>query len=129
MSYSFITVHFSTSGSWSAFPHYSQSTFPKWYSVLCILNEQLTEGPSPESENAIHISMNICQKSDIDQNLRGQINNIFHKNHSLGDTSTKFGTNDVHDLYFKKSTLPSKKFKMAAIFQNGRLVNPGNCSF
>ena len=43
--------------------------------------------------------------------LVGQINNIFHKNRSLGDTSTKFGTNDVHDLYFKKCTLPIKKIQ------------------
>ena len=32
-------------------------------------------------------------------------------NRSLGDTSTKFGTNDVHDLYFKKCTLPTKKIQ------------------
>ena len=50
--------------------------------------------------------------------LGRQINNIFHKNLSLGDTSTKFGINDVHDLYFKKSMLPSKISKMIAIFQD-----------
>ena len=44
-------------------------------------------------------------------------------NLSLGDTSTKFGTNDVQDVLSKKSMLFSRKSKMAASFQDGRLVN------
>ncbi|XP_068240020.1 uncharacterized protein [Palaemon carinicauda] len=38
----------------------------------------------------------------IMQKIVGQIGSIFHKNLSLDDTSTKFGTNDVQDLLFKK---------------------------
>ena len=44
----------------------------------------------------------------------GQVISIFHKNLSLGDTSTKIGTNDVQNIHFKKRTLANRKFKMAA---------------
>jgi hypothetical protein len=56
----------------------------------------------------------------------GQIKLIFHKNLSLGDTSNKFGTNIAKNLYFQKSTLAKQKFKMAAVFQDGRLVRCEN---
>ena len=53
--------------------------------------------------------------------FNGAVKSIFNKNRSLGETSTKFGTNDVQDVLSKKSTLSSKKtprwplvFKMAA---------------
>ena len=52
----------------------------------------------------------------------GQIKSIFHEDLSLGDTSTKFGTNDVQDVLFKKSTLSSWKSKMATSFQDGCLI-------
>ncbi|XP_068240019.1 uncharacterized protein [Palaemon carinicauda] len=41
------------------------------------------------------------------QKIVGHIGSIFHKKFSLDDTSTKFGTNDVQDLLFKKSTISS----------------------
>ena len=58
-----------------------------------------------------------------------QIKSIFHTNLSLGDTSTKFGTNDVQDVLFKKSMLSSWKSKMVANFQDGHLVKCKNMVF
>ena len=52
-----------------------------------------------------------------------------HKNLSLGDTSTKIGTNDVQDIHFKKSTLAIRKFKMAASFQDGCRSKPEKLQF
>ena len=57
--------------------------------------------------------------------LVGQIISKFHKNLSLGDTSTKIGTNDLQSIHFQKSTISSMKFKMAAIFQDGGQIKTG----
>ena len=50
----------------------------------------------------------------------GQIKSVSHKNLSVDGTSSKFGIHVLQDPFSQKSTLPTLKNKMAAIFQDGR---------
>ena len=52
----------------------------------------------------------------------GQIESVSHKNLSLDGTSSKFGIHVLQGPFSQKSMLPRLTNKMAAIFQDGHLI-------